>query len=48
MMKPFTLEYSTSSAFTQISVYHCAKFSSWLVIACTSFFESFAIFAFSS
>ena len=26
--KPFTLEYSTSSAFTQISVYHCAKFSS--------------------
>ena len=29
-------------------VEYCAKFSSWLVIACTSFFESFAIFAFSS
>ena len=28
MMKPFTLEYSTSSALTQMSVYHCAKFSS--------------------
>ena len=24
-MKPFTLEYSTSSAFTQMSVYHCAR-----------------------
>ena len=25
MMKPLTLEYSTSSALTQMSVYHCAK-----------------------
>ena len=43
MMKPLTLEYYTSSALTQMSVYHCGKFSSWLVIACTSFLLSFAI-----
>ena len=41
-------EYSTNSALTQMSVYHCAKLSSWLVIACTSFLLSFAIFVFSS
>ena len=42
MVKPFTLEYSTSSAFRQMSVYHWAKSTSISVI-CSTFF-SFAMF----
>ena len=41
--KPLTLEYSTSSALVQISVYHWAKSTSCAVIASTIFFLSFAI-----
>ena len=41
--KALTLEYSTSSALVQISVYHCAKSTSCAVIASTIFFLSFAI-----